>query len=77
MRMDNMTDEHLVIAALVRKLGGEVKLTIEDYDAAKESELLRMEDPAVFDSWLSLRVRQAPVTLVGEVVADEQGSLEV
>lgn len=74
--MDNMTDEQLVIAALVRKLGGEAKLTIEDYDAAKESELLRMEDPKSFGSWLHLRVRQAPVTLEGEVVAEEQGSLE-
>ena len=72
-----MRDEHLVIAALVRKLGGEVKLTVEDYDAAKDSELLGMEDPASRGRWINLKVRQNAVTVEGEIVEGEQGELTV
>lgn len=61
-------DKDLLIAALIRKLGGEVLITPEDLNAAGDLEVQKSQD----EPWVGIkyRVRPAPVTLSGEVVSD-------
>lgn len=65
--------EHLVIAALIRKLGGEASLTDQDLREAEEMEIQSFNDPS-FSVAVRYRVRPKPVTVMGEVV-DEQREL--
>lgn len=64
-----MSETQILIAALVSKLGGEVLISLDDMFKAEQLEIQRSEDPT-FHGGLRLRVRQAPVTVEGEVVDD-------
>jgi len=60
-------DELRVIIALVRKLGGQVELSMKDLMDAEDFELER-SDPMSFSGGMLLRTRIAPVTVQGETV---------
>jgi len=64
-------DELRVVIALVRKLGGEVTLTLKDLEDAEAMELQRC-DPDDFTSGIHYRVRLAPVTLEGEIATEQE-----
>lgn len=61
--------ETVVIAALIRRLGGEVTLTEKELREAMDLELQR-HDAADWSGNVSYRVRPAPVTVQGETVDD-------
>lgn len=70
--MSSEEDRQLVvIAALIRKLGGEVSLTDQDLREAEEMEIQSFDDPS-FSVAVRYRVRPKPVTVVGEVVDERQ-----
>jgi len=62
-------DELRVMIALVRKLGGEVELTMKDLMDAEDYTLERCESLS-FISGMRLRSRLTPVTLEGETVSE-------
>lgn len=61
--------ELLIIATLIRKLGGEVELTEKDLIEAEELELQCSESDG-FIRGIRYRVRTAPVTIEGETVPE-------
>ena len=63
----NIPDDELrIIIALVRKLGGNVDLTLKDLMDADDFELQRSE-PESFTGGIRYRTRIAPVTVEGEL----------
>ena len=61
-----MSDELLIMIALVRKLGGEAELTGKDLMDAGDFELER-SDIESFTGGIRYRTRLAPVTIEGEL----------
>lgn len=51
------TPQEIIIAALVAKLGGEVHISMREYEDAEEFELYRMDDPASFAAGMGFKVR--------------------
>lgn len=61
-----MSDELLIMIAIIRKLGGEVELTVKDLMDAGDFELER-SDIESFTGGIRYRTRLAPVTVEGEL----------
>ena len=61
-----MSDELLIMIAIIRKLGGEVELTGKDLMDAGDFELER-SDIESFTGGIRYRTRLAPVTIEGEL----------
>jgi len=61
------TPQEIIIAALVAKLGGEVHITVREYEEAEDLELFREDDPASFTTTMGFKVRKPPVIVEGEL----------
>jgi hypothetical protein len=59
------TPQEIIIAALVAKLGGEVHISMREYEDAEDLELYRQDDPASFTAGVGFKVRKPPVILEG------------
>jgi len=68
-----MNDELLIMIALVRKLGGEVELTVKDLVDAGDFELQR-SDVESFTGGIRYRTRLAPITVEGELANELEAS---
>ena len=69
-----MNDELRILIAIVRKLGGEVELTMKELMEADDFELQR-SDIESFTGGIRYRTRIAPVTIRGEM-ANELEALD-
>jgi len=67
------TPQEIIIAALVAKLGGEVHISMREYEEAENLELMRLDNPE-FHSAMGFKVRKPPVIIEGEL-ANELESL--
>ena len=61
------TPQEIIIAVLVAKLGGEVRISMREYEEAEDLELLRQGDPASFTAAVGFKVRKPPVIIEGEL----------
>ncbi|MFI2562992.1 hypothetical protein [Paenarthrobacter sp. NPDC018779] len=68
------TEQLVLFAALVRKLGGQVTITKQELIEAYDLELMSSEEMS-FDGGISFKVGPKPVTVQGEVI--ETGSQEL
>lgn len=71
--MSKMPQE-IILAALVAKLGGEVCISVKEYEEAEDLELLRQDDPTSLTDAMGFKVRKPPVIIEGEL-ANELESL--
>ena len=60
------TPQEIIIAALVAKLGGEVHISMLEYEEAEDLELMREDNP-MFHSAMGFKVRKPPVIIEGEL----------
>lgn len=58
-----------IIAILIARLGGDVRITPKEFYDADNLELTRIEDPSSMDMRFTSKL--PPVELVGELVEDE------
>lgn len=69
----NKTAEQTLIAILIERLGGEVKITREEFFRADELEVTEWDDPVTLT--YKLTAKRPPEILTGEVV--ESGPQEI
>ena len=68
------SSQEIIIAALVAKLGGEVHISMHEYEEAEDLELLRQDDPTSFTAAMGFKVRKPPVILEGELANEVEAS---